>query len=327
MNNPVKYFEAHIDKLMLPVSMVGGIAFYSLIYHVPALQAYENSIMTVVRFLQPVLIFVMLFFQFIKISPGDIKICKWHFKAILIQSLIFVVTGLIASQLPEGNPKLLLECIMLCFICPTACAAGVITEKLGGNLSSVMTYVILINCTASVLIPVVFTYTIPEKHMELSNELISISSKVFSLLTMPCIAAMTIRFFFKKLFRLMYRYSFLSFYFWGMGLALALILTTGSLFHSNISPIMAASLAVVSLICCLSQFYAGRKIAAKYGKTDSISAGQALGQKNTNFMIWVALTLVNPVTSIAGGFYSIWHNIVNSKELYSLTKHQGNTSR
>ena len=57
---------------------------------------------------------------------------------------------------------------------------------------------------------------------------------------------------------------------------------------------------------------------------DSITAGQALGQKNTVFAIWMGFTFFTPITSIAGGFYSVWHNIVNSYQLYEKRKKDGN---
>ncbi|MCR5570780.1 MAG: transporter, partial [Bacteroidales bacterium] len=51
-----------------------------------------------------------------------------------------------------------------------------------------------------------------------------------------------------------------------------------------------------------------------------ISAGQALGQKNTVFEIWMGYTFMDPVTSVAGGFYSIWHNCFNTWQLYRRRK-------
>ncbi|MCI6725792.1 MAG: transporter, partial [Bacteroidales bacterium] len=42
---------------------------------------------------------------------------------------------------------------------------------------------------------------------------------------------------------------------------------------------------------------------------------QALGQKNTVFAIWMGYTFLTPVSSLAGGFYSIWHNIFNAWQL------------
>ncbi len=38
---------------------------------------------------------------------------------------------------------------MLCLICPTEAAAGVITGKLGGSLSDTVSYVVLINISAT----------------------------------------------------------------------------------------------------------------------------------------------------------------------------------
>ena len=51
-----------------------------------------------------------------------------------------------------------------------------------------------------------------------------------------------------------------------------------------------------------------------------VSAGQALGQKNTVFAIWLGYTFFTPVVSVAGGFYSIWHNCYNSWQLYRKRK-------
>ena len=73
---------------------------------------------------------------------------------------------------------------------------------------------------------------------------------------------------------------------------------------------------------CSSDLYFGKKIGRKYN--DSITAGQALGQKNTVFAIWMGFTFFTPITSIAGGFYSVWHNIVNSYQLYEKRKKDGN---
>ena len=66
--------------------------------------------------------------------------------------------------------------------------------------------------------------------------------------------------------------------------------------------------------CCAIQFYIGGHF-SKNRKT-RITARQALGQKNTGFLIWLGYTYLTPVTSIAGGLYAIWQNLFNSWELY-----------
>lgn len=40
-------------------------------------------------------------------------------------------------------------------------------------------------------------------------------------------------------------------------------------------------------------------------RPDEITAGQALGQKNSGFLIWLGYSYMTPVTSVAGGLYSI----------------------
>ena len=79
-------------------------------------------------------------------------------------------------------------------------------------------------------------------------------------------------------------------------------------------------IAMVSLLCCAAQFALGRMVGSWYGQKTRrhdkrITAGQALGQKNTVFAIWMGYTFMTPETSIVGGFYSIWHNLYNSFQL------------
>ena len=79
-------------------------------------------------------------------------------------------------------------------------------------------------------------------------------------------------------------------------------------------------LVAASLISCLLQFWLGRKVGALYN--DKITAGQSLGQKNTVLAIWMGYTFFTPITAVAGGFYSIWHNVINSYQLYQHRKQE-----
>ena len=75
----------------------------------------------------------------------------------------------------------------------------------------------------------------------------------------------------------------------------------------------AAGSVPVSMASCALQFFAGRKM--EKDPAESITAGQALGQKNTGFIIWLGINYLTPVTSVAGGLYAIWHNLFNSWQL------------
>lgn len=99
-----------------------------------------------------------------------------------------------------------------------------------------------------------------------------------------------------------------------MSLAIAIAVTVKAIVHSTVPVEYEIGIAVISLVCCLFQFAAGKHIGGAYG--ERTEGGQALGQKNTVFIIWMGYTFLSPVTAVAGGFYSVWHNIINSWQLY-----------
>ena len=99
---------------------------------------------------------------------------------------------------------------------------------------------------------------------------------------------------------------------------MAIAVTTRSIMHSHVALPVLEGIALVTLAACWAQFAIGRRIGQPTG--DAIAAGQAIGQKNTVFAIWMAYTFLTPITAIAGGFYSVWHNIFNSYQLYRKRK-------
>ena len=72
--------------------------------------------------------------------------------------------------------------------------------------------------------------------------------------------------------------------------------------------------AMMGLLVCIAQFSIGRFIGHYFNAT--VDAGQALGQKNTAFAIWIAYTYLNPLSSVGPGCYILWQNIINSIELW-----------
>ena len=204
---------------------------------------------------------------------------------------------------------------MICLICPTASAAGVITERLGGRLSDTVTYLLIINVAAALLIPTVIPMVKPAAGIGFWSYVLILAGKIFPLLIVPCLLAWLIRFFFKKLHARLVAWSSNSFYVWGVGLMLAIMLATKALVLSDLSAGTIFCIVLVSMACTALQFAAGRHF-GKRNAEDKITAGQALGQKNTGFLIWLGYSYMTPVTSIAGGLYAIWQNLFNSWELY-----------
>ena len=312
----------HTDKLvkfvkdwMLPLAIVLGVSSYLIFHFCHALHPIGETCRKIASNSQTFLIGVMIFLQMVKMSPREMRFHRWHIGPLLLQTVSFLVLALIAVYTPKGTGRILLECAMLCLICPTASAAGVITDKLGGSLPGNMSYLVMINTIVTFLIPAVVPVIHPSD-MPFWTIVSVIAVRIFPMLLLPCFIAWIIRYMFPRLQAWLLRYAHWSFYFWGISLTLAMILATRSLVWSGLSFWALVLIGVVSLACCALQFAFGRLNGRRFGKKDMITSGQALGQKNTGFLIWLGYSYMTPVTSIAGGLYAIWQNIFNSWELY-----------
>jgi len=338
---------------MLPVAIVLGISSYLVYHFVPALRPIGPACHAFAAEGQRWVIALLLFFQFVKVSPHDIKFCRWHLRALLIQVCSFLVLALVTAFTGPGAARIVLESAMLCLICPTASAAGVVTEKLGGRLNETVSYVVMINCVATLLIPLVIPLVRPSADMGFWAYVGHIALRVFPVLLLPCALAWIIRYTTHKLQRILMRWSKYSFYIWGVGLTLAMVLSTRALVLSGLGLGPVACIVAVSIACCFVQFFLGREISPRaslgrddkggalgrddkggalsrddkvgaLGRDDSeagrVTSGQALGQKNTGFLIWLGYSYMTPVTSVAGGLYAIWQNLFNSWELYKKGK-------
>ncbi len=319
-----------VKDWMLPLAIVLGITICLALHFIPPLSgAAEASFSKFAKDVQPIMVAIMLFLQFNKVSPKDLVFRKWHFLVLALQMGAFVALSVLAIVLPAGEARILVECAMLCFVCPTAAAAGVITDKLGGSLSDTITYVVIINIMAALVIPLIIPLVHPVEGVTFITRFFSICERVFPLLVFPLLLAWLIRYTWKKLHERLVGIAGWAFYIWGFTLCLSIYLATKALLGSGISIWGAILIGVVSMICTLIQFVAGRKIGRHLCKdndpaarrADAITAGQAFGQKNNGFLIWLGYSWMTPVSSVAGGLYSIWQNLVNSWELYEQRHH------
>lgn len=298
----------------LPLAIAAGIVSYAIYDNIPALAPAGPFLEKIIGVIQPLLLFLMLFLSFCHIEPRDLRPRKWHVWLLLFQSLGFILLAFLMMALPDFHGKILIEGAMLCLICPTATAAAVVTGKLGGDMPGLTAYTIIINMATAVLVPIFIPFVHPAEGISFFTASGLILAKVFPLLIAPCLLAFIVRYLMPGFHSWLLKFKDLAFYLWGVSLMLAIAMTTRSIVHSTTPAVYQAGLAAVSLLCCALQFWAGKKIGKRYGA--SITAGQALGQKNTVFAIWMGYTFLTPVTSVAGGFYCIWHNLFNSWQLY-----------
>ena len=301
----------------LPIAMLGGVVMYLLYTNIPLFDGAHDFVSSVISYLQPGIIFAMLFVTFCKVRIKELKPARWHLWLLAFQILSFIAISLTIAFVPHMSEtvRVLLEAAMMCLLCPTATAAAVITARLGGNSASLISYTMQINIAVAIVAPLFLAMSHPVEGMSLASSFMLILGKVFPLLLCPLLCAELVRRFMPRLHALLVNKGRnLPFYLWLVALSLAIAMTTRAIAHSHLSIWVMAAIAVVSLICCLVQFAFGRFVGRRNGEV--IAGGQSLGQKNTVFAIWFAYTFLTPVTAIAGGLYSLWHNLVNTWQLY-----------
>ncbi len=302
----------------LPVSMISGALAYYICRQLPLSYEVKFDILTVIEILQPVLLFLMLFVAFCKIKPTDLKPHRWHLWLLLTQCLLFAAACAALWLYPSTGLRVIIEGFMLAIICPTATACAVVTQKLGGDSAATTSYTIIINMVVALLCPLLLPVAHPQEGLTFFPAFMVIIHKVFPLLIVPLFLAWFVRYLMPSFHKRIVATKDLAFYMWAVSLAIAIAVTCKALAHSHESMWNVGGIAVVTLVACLFQFSFGKWIGAHYGK--KMEAGQALGQKNTVFIIWLGYTFLSPITAAAGGFYSVWHNLVNSWQLYKKRK-------
>ena len=294
--------------------MISGALAYYICSQLPLTYEVKHDILSVIEVLQPVLLFIMLFVAFCKIKPTDLKPHRWHLWLLLTQCLIFFAACLFLWAYPTSGARVIVEGFMLAIICPTATACAVVTQKLGGDSAATTSYTIIINLVVALLCPLLLPVAHPQPGLTFLPAFMVIINKVFPLLIVPLFLAWFVRYLMPSFHKRIVATKDLAFYMWAVSLAIAIAVTCKALAHSEESLWNVGGIAVVTLVACLFQFTFGKWIGSHYGKR--MEAGQALGQKNTVFIIWLGYTFLSPITAAAGGFYSVWHNLVNSWQLY-----------
>lgn len=314
----MKRILVFLKDWMLVVAMTLGAVLYIIYRELDFLHPYGGILLSCIKALQPALLFAMLLLAFSRIAPHDLKPHRWQLWVLVLQGVLFVVPAVALAtcgflQDRSGLWRISTEAFMLCMICPTATACSVMTAKLGGDRAGVMTYTIMINFLVAVLVPLTVPFIHPIAGMGFMQAFFLIMGRVFPMLILPCLLSWIIRYTSKPVHNYLSGNADLAFTLWAVSLTLAILMSVRAIYHSECGVLILGGIASASLISCAFQFWAGKKIGGIYG--DRITAGQAMGQKNTVFAIWMAYTFMDPLTSVAGGFYSLWHNAFNSWQL------------
>ncbi len=203
-------------------------------------------------------------------------------------------------------------------IAPTAIAAPVIIGFIQGQVEYVVGAVLLSNIVMSLVLPVTLPFIVGDVvHISVWQVLQPVLVTMF----VPLILARMVNLLPHKTQSVVRRGKALSFPLW----LLALFITcskAADFLRNNLtaSASTVLSIALVSLIICIVNFVLGAALGGERFRQES---SQSLGQKNNSFVIWVALTFINPLVAMGPTFYILYHNLYNSWQIYRFERRRG----
>jgi BASS family bile acid:Na+ symporter len=290
----------HLKSLLTSYSKVWGLL---LMIVLGALLPQYHTLSAYLQYL----LMAMLFFAFL-----DIQFRAQSFqKGVIWVVLANIAVAFIAySTLRPWDLSLALAGF-LTGIAPTAIAAPVIISFIEGQVEYVIGAVLLSNVVMSLLLPVTLPFVVGDVvHISVWQVLEPVLITMF----VPLILARLTRWLSPRAQTVMRRGKVFSFPLW----LLALFITcakAADFLRNNLtaSVLTVLSIAGISLVICIVNFVLGAILGGERFRQES---SQSLGQKNNSFVIWIALTFINPLVAMGPTFYILYHNLYNSWQIY-----------
>lgn len=311
--------KSFFKRFSLPVSLLVGVVSYLMFSQIEILEPIGDVAGPLFLDIMPVVLFTILYVTFCKIQIKEMKPRTWHF---ILQGIRIALSGFfvwLITLTSDADVKLLLEGMFICIICPTAAAAPVVTEKLGGSIGSLTIYTIIANVVTSVIIPLFFPMVEKSADIEFFAAVLMVLKNVTVVLVVPLVLALTSRKVIPSFTSWLAKKKDLGFYLWCINLAIVSGVTMRNILLSTVSGHTLVLLIILPLFVTIALFAIGKAVGRPFG--DNISAGQALGQKNTVVGIWLTISFLNPLAAVAPGAYVLWQNMVNAWQLWYKDKY------
>jgi BASS family bile acid:Na+ symporter len=258
------------------------------------------------------LIMAMLFLVFLQTRLSRQAMNRTHV-VLLVANVGLAFAGWGAGWLIGGRDVALAA--FFCGITPTAIAAPVIISFLRGRVDFVVAAFLLTNVSIAALLPFVLPLVLGRPTPEaFAQVLASVGLVVF----VPMLGAWLVRAIYRPASDWPVKLRNVSFGMWVT--AMFLITANASEFlhqQSDTPQRVLLRIALASLLVCIASFWLGGVIGGRELRRE---ASQSLGQKNTTFTIYLALTYASPVVALGPTFYVIWHNLWNSWQLHRVSR-------
>jgi bile acid:Na+ symporter, BASS family len=265
-------------------------------------------------FLIQYLLMAMLFLAFLDI---EFKPQAFHRSVIWVLIANIGLAFLAYGLLLRFDHTLALAAFMTA-IAPTAIAAPVIIGFIDREVEYTVTSVIFTNVASAAVIPLVLPTLLGT---EVQISVWEVLRPVLIVMFVPLILARLVSHLPINAQNKIRSGKRFSFPIWLINLVLISANASNFLRNDNSDSLFTlALLALISLVICAVNFGLGALLG---GRTHWQEASQSLGQKNLSFVIWIALTFINPLVAMGPTFYILYHHLYNSWSLHQFEKTVG----
>ena len=262
-------------------------------------------------FLIQYLLMVMLFFAFL-----DIEFKSQLFRISVLWVLLANVAVAFISYavLFQFDITLALAAFMTA-IAPTAIAAPVIISFIQREVEYVVASVILTNIASALIVPIALP-SLLGTGIQLS--VWEVLQPVLVVMFVPLILSRLVSLLPRRAGDFIRKGKSFSFPIWLVNLFIISANASDFLRNGNTDSVsVLAIIALVSLVICIVNFGVGALLG---GRSHWQEASQSLGQKNLSFVIWIALTFINPLVAMGPMFYVLYHHLYNSWSIYQFER-------
>lgn len=262
-------------------------------------------------FLVQYLLMGMLFFAFLDIEfkPGSFQ-----------RSVLWVLLANIAvaflyyTILVPFDLTLALSAFMTA-IAPTAIAAPVIIGFIGREVEYVVAAVVLTNVANAVVVPLALP-TLLGTQVQIAFA--DVLRPVLVVMLVPLILSRLVLLLPSGPQHFIRQAKAASFPIWLLNLFIISANASDFIRRGNGDSLATlVMMALISLGICIINFGLGALLG---GRSHWQEASQSLGQKNLSFVIWIALTFINPLVAMGPTFYILYHHLYNSWSIYQFER-------
>lgn len=282
----------------MPIAMAVGVLF--------------NAPLARLDVLSPYFIASMLFVTFTRVKASELRLGKVHWGQLAFQ----VVGGIGLYLLLKlcGVNEIVCQGLMICAFVPTAMASVVVGGMMGGNVTTMTSFMLLSHLSVAAIGPLLFSFVGINTELPFLTSFWLVLRKLLLLVVAPFVAAQLLGVVSPKGFEWVQKRQSMSFYLWLSSLVILMASTTNFILSQPIENIgLEVTMALLSGVMCIGQYSLGKWWGGKFG--DAVAGCQSVGQKNTLLAILLAQSYLHPLAAVAPTAYIVWQNLYNSRQL------------